>query len=68
MTLEDDTGVFNLILSPKVFQAHCFTVMDESFVLSEGIPHKAEGTVAVKVEGPLLLGILVSGVASHDFH
>lgn len=68
VTLEDDTGVSNLILSPKVFQEHRFTVMDESFLLAEGTLQKAEGTVAVKVEDLLPLGIPAPGVASHDFH
>ena len=67
VTLEDETGVANLILTPKVFQAHRLMVMDEPFLLAEGILQKAEGTVAVKAETLLPLGTPALGIASHDF-
>ncbi len=67
VTLEDETGVANLILAPKVFQAHRFAVLDEPFLLAEGILQKAEGTVAVKVERLLPLSAPALGIESHDF-
>ena len=58
----------NLILTPQVFQANRFTVMNEPFLLAEGVPQNAEGTVSVKVDGlkPLIAPAL--GMQSHDFH
>ena len=55
------------ILTPQVFQAHRLTVMDEPFLLAEGILQKAEGTVALKAEAPLPLGAPALGIGSHDF-
>ena len=67
VTLEDETGVANLILAPRVFQAHRFAVLGEPFLLAEGILQKAEGTVAVKVDRLLPLGAPELGIQSHDF-
>ena len=67
VTLEDETGVANLILAPAVFHAHRFAVLDEPFLLAEGLLQKAEGTVAVKVERLLPLGAPELGIESHDF-
>ena len=68
VTIEDELGVANLILTPQVFQANRFTVMNEPFLLAEGVLQNAEGTVSVKVDGlkPLIAPAL--GMQSHDFH
>ncbi len=68
VTLEDETGVSNLILTPQVFQAHRFVVMHETFLLAEGILQNAEGTAAVKTEVLKSLKSPALGMASHDFH
>lgn len=44
VTLEDETGVANLILSPQVFQAHWLVVTHETFLLAEGILQNTDGT------------------------
>ena len=68
VTLEDELGVANLILTPQVFHANRFTVMHEPFLLAEGVLQNAEGTVSVKVDSlkPLIAPAL--DVQSHDFH
>ena len=68
VTLEDELGVANLILTPQVFQANRSTVMHEPFLLAEGVLQNAEGTVSVKVDAlkPLIAPAL--GMQSHDFH
>ncbi len=68
ITLEDETGVSNLILSPQVFQAHRLVVMHETFLLAEGILQNTDGTAAVKTEALKPLSPPVLGIESHDFH
>ena len=68
VTLEDETGVSNLILAPQVFQAHRLTAMNEPFLLAEGILQIAEGTVAVKVDVLRSLSTPALGVQSHDYY
>ena len=68
ITLEDETGVSNLILSPQVFQAHRLVVTHETFVLAEGILQNTDGTAAVKTEVLKALSPPELGIESHDFH
>ena len=68
VTLEDETGVSNLILTPQVFQAYRLTVMSEPFLLAEGILQNAEGTSAVKADRLLSMNTPALGIDSHDFH
>ena len=50
LTLEDETGVSNLILAPQVFQAHRLLATSATFLLAEGILQNADGVSAVKAE------------------
>ena len=68
VTLEDETGVSNLILAPQVFQAYRLEVMNEPFLLAEGILQNAEGTAAVKTDVLKSLKMPKLGMESHDFH
>ena len=68
ITLEDETGVSNLILTPKVFQAYRPVVMHETFLLAEGVLQNTDGTAAVKTETLTSLHSPALGIRSHDFH
>ena len=68
ITLEDETGVSNLILNPDVFQDHRMTVLSESFLIGEGVLQKVDGTIAVKTERVEPLGEIELELESHDFH
>ena len=68
ITLEDEEGVANLILAPRIFQAHRNIATGEPFLLAEGILQIADGTVAVKVESLQALRIAAPSMQSHDFH
>ena len=68
ITLEDETGVSNLILTPRVFQDHRLTVLNEPFLLAEGVLQNVDGTAAVKAEVLKPLGSPPLGLESHDFH
>jgi error-prone DNA polymerase len=67
LSLEDETGIMNAILTPDFFHRFKLPVLEAGFLLIEGILQKQDGVLSVKaehVEG------LPGGVAaaSHDFH
>ena len=68
ITLEDETGVANLILWPDFFQENRVMVMSEPFLLAEGVVQKQDGVIHVKVEQLKPAGNLALELESHDFH
>ena len=67
ITLEDEHGVSNLILTPQVFQEHRAMVMNESFLLAEGVLQRLDGTVSVKTDFVQPLAAVSLRIESHDF-
>lgn len=68
LSLEDETGISNIVIRPKMFSKYRLTLMSEPFLLVEGILQNQENVVAIrahKVEG---FRDLSSQVPSHDFH
>ena len=68
LTLEDETGVSNLILTPPIFQDHRAVVMNETFILAEGVLQKVDGTISVKTDWVRPLEAMALPMESHDFH
>jgi error-prone DNA polymerase len=50
LSLEDETGISNAILTPDVFASHKRTVVDAPYLLVEGILQNQDGAVSVKAE------------------
>jgi error-prone DNA polymerase len=68
LTLEDETGISNIIVRPDVFARERITILEEPFLLVEGVLQNQENVTAVraeKVEG--IAGVPVD-VQSHDFY
>jgi error-prone DNA polymerase len=70
LTLEDETGIANIIVRPDVYERDRLTVVESSFVLVEGILQNQEGVTAIKAERITRLDGLAAAeaVESHDFH
>jgi error-prone DNA polymerase len=70
LTLEDETGVANVIVRPDVYARDRAIVVDAPFLLVEGILQVQDGVTAIKAERmERLEGLLASmAVESHDFH
>jgi error-prone DNA polymerase len=67
LSLEDETGVMNAIVTPAIFDRYKFEVLTEPFLLIRGALQNLDGVISVKaahIEG------LRAGAAaeSHDFH
>ena len=67
LTLEDETGIANIIVQPDLFTAHRSVIVGEPYLLIEGTLQIQEGVTSVKAERVIPL---VSGgpdPQSHDF-
>jgi error-prone DNA polymerase len=67
LTLEDETGISNVIIRPDLFDRDRMTVVRQPFLLVEGVLQNQEGVLSVKaervqgIEGP-------ASVDAHDFY
>ncbi|MDQ3170836.1 MAG: error-prone DNA polymerase [Acidobacteriota bacterium] len=68
LTLEDETGIANVIVTPDLFAASRATVVGEAYLLVEGVLQIQEGVTAVKADRLLGLAGGSPDIDSHDFH
>jgi error-prone DNA polymerase len=68
LTLEDETGIANVIVTPDLFAASRATVVSEAYLLVEGVLQIQEGVTAVKADRLLSLSGSGPAIDSHDFH
>ena len=68
LTLEDETGIANIIIRPDLFDRERFKILDEPFLLIDGILQNQDGVTSVKAERLLALGGAAVEIDSHDFH
>lgn len=67
LSLEDETGIANVIVTPRVFARHRAALVGEPFLLVEGIAQRQDGVVSVRAARVAGLAVLERGVPSHDF-
>ena len=69
ISVEDETGVANAIVSPELFEQMRLRISEESFLEIRGILQKVDGVIHVKAReiAPLLMEQMATP-ASHDFH
>ncbi len=68
LTLEDETGVTNIIITPQLFDENRLTVVDHHFLLIEGTLQNQDNVVSVKAKRIQPLSFKVEAPPSHDFH
>ena len=68
LTLEDETGVSNIIVRPQIFTSQKLTILEQPFLLVEGRLQIQDGVTSVKAERCHGLWATGPDVASHDFH
>ncbi len=77
LSLEDETGISNAIISPDVMEQNRILIQSEKFLLLEGALQNQEGVISVKVErlAPMrdayaveTVDVTDADVRSHDFH
>ena len=69
ISLEDETGVSNAIVTPDLFEERRLLITEEPFLSIEGEVQNSDGVVLIKAREikPLVHDALV-GSTSHDFH
>ncbi|HXW50383.1 MAG TPA: DNA polymerase III subunit alpha [Candidatus Acidoferrales bacterium] len=69
-TMEDETGLINVIIRPDVYQRYRPIARDEATVIVEGVLQKHDGTINVLARRfwRFDTGTLAAGHVSHDFH
>jgi error-prone DNA polymerase len=77
LSLEDETGISNAIITPNLLEQNRILIVSEKFLLLEGVLQNQDGVISVKVErvAPLresyaadAIDITDAEVRSHDFH
>jgi error-prone DNA polymerase len=68
LSLEDETGISNAIITPDIFQQHRFTIIEGKFLLIEGRLQNIDNVISVKADRVEVLPVSDAAVVSHDFH
>jgi error-prone DNA polymerase len=68
LSLEDETGIANAIITPQLFQEGHVVVVNQQFLLIEGRLQNQDNVISVKAERVRALGITRAETVSHDFH
>jgi error-prone DNA polymerase len=68
LTLEDETGIANVIIRPDLFDRERLTVLEQPFLLIDGVLQNEEGVTSVKAERLQPLGSAGLAIDSHDFY
>ena len=68
LTLEDETGVANVIITPQLFDKNRLVLVDHPFLLIDGTLQNQDNVVSVKAKRVKPLSFKVAASVSHDFH
>ena len=68
LSLEDETGIANAIVMPDLFQQKRMLLVNEKFLVVEGILQNLDNVISVKAERVLPLFVTQASTQSHDFH
>jgi error-prone DNA polymerase len=67
LTLEDETGIANVIVRPDLFDLERSTILEQPFLLVDGVLQNQDGVTSVKAERLHGLGGGDMAIDSHDF-
>jgi error-prone DNA polymerase len=68
LSLEDETGIANAIITPQLFQEDHVVVVNQQFLLIEGRLQNQDNVISVKAERVRPLAVTRAETSSHDFH
>jgi error-prone DNA polymerase len=68
LSLEDETGIANAIITPQLFELSHLVIVHQQFLVIEGKLQNQENVVSVKAESVRPLNITQAETTSHDFH
>ena len=68
LTLEDETGLTNVIVRPQLFTKEWITLIEKPFLVIEGVLQNVDNVINVRAERVHALKDMLFEVASHNFH
>jgi len=68
LSMEDETGIANVIVTPDVYEQNRLVVTRSKFLMVEGQLQNQDGVVHVKASKLVTLSVNVPEISSHDFH
>jgi error-prone DNA polymerase len=68
LSLEDETGISNAIITPQLFRQDHLTIVHQQFLLIEGRLQNQDNVISVKAERVRPLSVTQAETSSHDFH
>ena len=68
LTLEDETGLSNVVIRPNLHVMQCTIIVEESFLLVEGLLQIKSGAISIKADWIQGLDSEWPETGSHDFH
>jgi error-prone DNA polymerase len=68
LTMEDETGITNIIIRPDLFARERMTIIEERFLIVEGKLQNQDGVTSVRAERLHRMGGEPIEVESHDFY
>jgi error-prone DNA polymerase len=68
LSLEDETGIANIIVTPDVFAAFKRTIVDEPYLVIDGTLQNQQGAISVKAERVDALRHPGPDIHAHNFH
>ncbi|MFN2530039.1 MAG: DNA polymerase III subunit alpha [Pyrinomonadaceae bacterium] len=68
LTLEDETGVSNIIITPQLFDQYRNVLVNKPFLLIDGMLQNQDNVVSVKARRIEALSFKIAAAPSHDFH
>jgi error-prone DNA polymerase len=68
LSLEDETGVANIIITPQLFERDHTVVVHNSFLMIEGVLQNQDGVISVKAGIIKPFHLTGAAAPAHDFH
>jgi error-prone DNA polymerase len=68
LSLEDETGICNVIIAPDLFEQNRVPIITQQFLLVDGMLQILDGVVSIKAQQVHPLGVSAAPSHSHDFH
>jgi len=68
LSLEDETGIANVIVTPQLFEQNRLALVDYPFLLIGGALQHQDNVVSVKAKSVEPLQLKIQSPGSHDFH
>ncbi len=68
LSMEDETGIANVIVTPQLFEMNRLALVNFPFLLIEGVLQHQDNVVSVKARRIQPLEMKIESPGSHDFH